>query len=329
MDMKKVLVNAQVTGATSFIELGMTVLHVILLKVYQGTNLYNLLEVMIVYDILLPYAFLMNTSHNKKRIVESGWNNVFKNIVGMANNSVENKENISKEISNPQKRGLEEKVRTKVTDTNEVNKLDSSHRDLAINVLDNGTVIKAQSHEISTTSSYPDIKKPDYDRLSLNVPLQDDRYMDVVRRQVSDMKSFETSEVLYLQYFRRLLKFHNARKNGVIISCADLEDGLPPRYRQYRTSKNHKRNEKNIKLKSSISSLDNRLYKEIGKFKFEDYEELCHTHVHLKGTVVERNVKRKRILQEIDISADNEQVCNALIERLIDLEEHFVKDNQT
>ena len=44
---------------------------------------------------------------------------------------------------------------------------------------------------------------------------------------------------------------------------------------------------------------------------------------------MDRNVKRKRILEDIDIAADNEQVCNALIEKLIDLEEHFVKDNQT
>ena len=114
-----------------------------------------------------------------------------------------------------------------------------------------------------------------------------------------------------------------------MISCADLEDGLPPRYRQCKTSKNHKRNEKNSKFKSSLPSLDNQFYKEIGNSKFEGFEELCHTHVHLKGTVVERNVKRKRILEEIDVAADNEKVCNDWIEKLIDLEEHFVKDNQT
>ena len=114
-----------------------------------------------------------------------------------------------------------------------------------------------------------------------------------------------------------------------MISCADLEDGLPPRYRKCKKSKNNKHNKRKNKFKTSISPLDNRLYKEIGNSKFEHLEELCHTHVHLKGTVVERNVKRKRILEEIDIAADNEQVCNVLIEKLIDLEEHFVKDNQT
>ena len=38
--------------------------------------------------LLLPYAFLMNTSHNKNRIVEYGWKNVFGNLIMKLNNSV-------------------------------------------------------------------------------------------------------------------------------------------------------------------------------------------------------------------------------------------------
>ena len=76
--MKKLFVNAQVTATISLIEMGTNVLHTTLLKYFRGTNFYNLLQSMIVYDIVLPYAFLMNTSHNKKRIVESGWKNVLK-----------------------------------------------------------------------------------------------------------------------------------------------------------------------------------------------------------------------------------------------------------
>ena len=43
---------------------------------------------MFLYMILLPYAFLMNTSHNKKRVVEYGWSNVFKNLIRKPNNIV-------------------------------------------------------------------------------------------------------------------------------------------------------------------------------------------------------------------------------------------------
>ena len=41
---------------------------------------------MILYLIILPYAFLMNTSHNKNQIIEHGWINVVKNMT--VNNSV-------------------------------------------------------------------------------------------------------------------------------------------------------------------------------------------------------------------------------------------------
>ena len=35
---------------------------------------------MILFHIILPYAYLANTSHNKDRIVKEGWENVLKNI---------------------------------------------------------------------------------------------------------------------------------------------------------------------------------------------------------------------------------------------------------
>ena len=39
---------------------------------------------MISYLILLPCAFLMNTSHNKRRVIEHGWKNVLRNTFGLS-----------------------------------------------------------------------------------------------------------------------------------------------------------------------------------------------------------------------------------------------------
>ena len=39
---------------------------------------------MITYLILLPCAFLMNTSHNKRRVIEHGWENVLRNTFGLS-----------------------------------------------------------------------------------------------------------------------------------------------------------------------------------------------------------------------------------------------------
>ena len=39
---------------------------------------------MITYLILLPTAFLMNTSNNKRRVIEHGWRNVLRNTFGLS-----------------------------------------------------------------------------------------------------------------------------------------------------------------------------------------------------------------------------------------------------
>ena len=79
---KRIHINAQVTAMITFLEMAGNVSFVIILAVTQKTSFMSLCHVMLVYHIILPYAFLMNTSHNKDRIIENGWKNVIKNIFG-------------------------------------------------------------------------------------------------------------------------------------------------------------------------------------------------------------------------------------------------------
>ena len=51
------------------------------------------------YMVVVPYSFLMNTSHNKNRIVEHGWKTVFNNILGMKQNLMNESENALSTIS--------------------------------------------------------------------------------------------------------------------------------------------------------------------------------------------------------------------------------------
>ena len=37
---------------------------------------------MLLYFVILPYTFLMNTRYNKNRVVEEGWKNVLRNVIG-------------------------------------------------------------------------------------------------------------------------------------------------------------------------------------------------------------------------------------------------------
>ena len=88
--MRKLLVNAQITAVISSIEFFFFIAHIVGVYAAGGTNSGTGIIVMVMYMVLfmiiLPYAFLMNTSFNKKRIAENGWINVVKNIT--TNNSI-------------------------------------------------------------------------------------------------------------------------------------------------------------------------------------------------------------------------------------------------
>ena len=92
LNMKKVQVNTQVRAMISFLEAASQITHIFLLWYNKGTHPSNLTLAIIIYDIFLPHSFLMNTSQNKNRIIELGWKNVFKNLIGMKTNVVHNEE---------------------------------------------------------------------------------------------------------------------------------------------------------------------------------------------------------------------------------------------
>ena len=87
--MRKVLVNAQVTAMISSLECLCFVIHVAGIAIIGEKTTTTIFLIMMFYMILfliiLPHSFLMNTSHNKNRIIEHGWKNVMRNLT--VNNS--------------------------------------------------------------------------------------------------------------------------------------------------------------------------------------------------------------------------------------------------
>ena len=86
-NLKKWKVNAQITAATTMVEFLGHLTFVIHLKLANGSNLASAIHFEAIYAILIPYSLLKNTSDNKNRIIEAGWKNIFKNILGIKGNS--------------------------------------------------------------------------------------------------------------------------------------------------------------------------------------------------------------------------------------------------
>ena len=107
---KKIRVNAQVTFMISILEMIGFVIGIVVVLIFKSTTLPVIINSMILYLILLPRAFLMNTSHNKSRIIEHGWENILRNTLGLSPKSsspnsnqegerVENKTRMSSQIT--------------------------------------------------------------------------------------------------------------------------------------------------------------------------------------------------------------------------------------
>ena len=92
-NLKKIKVNAQVTCMTTILELLGNLTRAILILIFKANTLLTYIPSIICYSILLPHAFIMNTSHNKNRVIECGWKNVLRNVVGMTRRPPENNEN--------------------------------------------------------------------------------------------------------------------------------------------------------------------------------------------------------------------------------------------
>ena len=82
-NMRKMRVNAQITAVTSILEIaGNIVQWAIWILITKFVGLGSLIQSILLYFVVLPYVFLMNSSHNKNRIIEDGWINVLKNAIG-------------------------------------------------------------------------------------------------------------------------------------------------------------------------------------------------------------------------------------------------------
>ena len=78
---KKLLVSAQITAMISLLESISNIASAIILFLIIRSTFFTMLLSMIVYLVILPNAFLMNTSDNKHRVVEVGWKNIFLNVI--------------------------------------------------------------------------------------------------------------------------------------------------------------------------------------------------------------------------------------------------------
>ena len=89
-NLRRMKVGAQVTAVITSLEaIGNFICAIIWISIRHRRRIAidtdSLILRLLLYFVLLSYAFLMNTTHNRNRVVEEGWYNVFKNMFGVCN----------------------------------------------------------------------------------------------------------------------------------------------------------------------------------------------------------------------------------------------------
>jgi len=79
--MKKLHVNAQVTASICLTEFSFGFVFILISYFTNANKLVRLWLIDVLYMLILPHLFLMNTAHNKDRVLELGWKNIFLNLL--------------------------------------------------------------------------------------------------------------------------------------------------------------------------------------------------------------------------------------------------------
>ena len=102
---KNVRVNAQVTAVVTILEvvgaLPIVITHLLIPRLgFRWFDNVRISLFMMLHFVILSYAFLMNTTSNKNRIIEDGWMNVLKNMVFCYKRNIVAPESSPNEASN-------------------------------------------------------------------------------------------------------------------------------------------------------------------------------------------------------------------------------------
>ena len=335
-DMKKIMVNAQVTSIISILELSSMVLYAVIIKLNKGTSFFSLIYAMAVYDVMLPYAFLMNTSHNKTRVVSLGWSNVISNIVGNNINTLQKKDDNLTEVtrlddvpnddtSKHKKETLKKENKPKKDTKDKIFTITSHGNAEPTNVLKVGAMLHVPFDETPSTSKPAfEVERYNIKPLSVNEFLLQGCHRKSLRRLVLEMNNCGSDEDLYLEYFRCIVAVHDRRECGEVLSAVELEKELSPSRKNDNQAKDSKSKGKGKSAKSSNSVIKALIENDSSNEGDGNTTDRCFNKLQLKGSLKTRNSKRKDILDMIVLMNSSEQIFWDMIEKLIDLEETFI-----
>ena len=207
---RKLLINAEVTAITTLIELIGGVTLIIHLYFKKGTTFSTFLHTIVIKCAVMPYAFLMNTSHNKDRIIEKGWKNVLMNIFNHPWFAFFIQKSIVTFSNNTKDETINSKApkNSRISPKKEIFKISSAESE--------NEAIKKQCtlKSLPCSNQRNSMKNRSANKVDKEVPILDinklgkQKYIECMSyKLVAQLESNLDDEKLYLESFKKLLKF--------------------------------------------------------------------------------------------------------------------------
>ena len=299
--------------------------------VTKGSSFGTLIHGMSVQYVAVPYVFLMNTSYNKYRVVEIGWKNVLKNILGRCGkNRVVNLYTITGESNTSStdnsKRKDSDTERSTYSTKPLIENCDNEPKEMIDDV---------ESHasfdiEIPTTSKGFGSQDKQYTGITnvIAADSSEDEEDSIVSPQEHKDKASKCQEILlamnnvlddeeiYIEYFKKLVDVVDGMEHRQMIANINqsLSLGL-----KGSTIPNGKCKQPRVDVEQPLNP--NNLFWTLEERYLNDSNICQHS---FKGDKTERNAKRKKILHELLFCHDQHEKQLNLVGRLIDVEESFI-----
>ena len=321
INMRKVQINAQVTAIISSLEVFGNVTVIILLAVTKGTSLLSLMHNMVFYAVLIPRLFLMNTSHNKNRIVEKGWKNIMKNLIGRANNSIQDNAIVPSEENKMLKRHRKRRIYPNKS-------MDIFTVEIPMEITNasaiNPALKQGPSHgKVQPTRYIPGRNSESLDLQDLEEVEENERMSKLVVSMLTEIRD----EQSYISYFKQMITHIDFRRTGKRVSACDLEHEFSTTSKRrdvYRKAKGKKMQQvgacasnKLVEHSSLAINIESRKNGAIDARK-----------INLQKNQENIILKRSNILNKISMALDKKESHGLLVDQLIDLEEHFVQRSE-
>ena len=327
--MKRMKVNAQVTAITAILESIGNVTYVIH-TLFTGPRFSAMIHGQVTYMIVLPYVFLMNTSHNKNRIVEHGWKNVLRNIIGRSECNEANERINSDPVEEYKNDEIQQEERIENIEKDVISlPIISTKHDQWEEENFLSLSLHTPFHEDSTSEPKGKILKKEIKSngviLNPNTLPRSDRKQLVAQNILYFMIQNVKNEEIYISFFKKLLLFEDSQRNKNSLSEREPHDEIINFFKPEITGNYANGQMKKLKLDIILA----KSYKGDSIISSQD------SNVNLSGPpssklsikAENRSKLRMEILNQMSPLSYEDEVYKALVEDLIDLEESFVTDN--